>query len=248
MNDMNPEFLQMTAHTIGEKLLAGLIQEIRIMPDCWQKLNERKQEDIIERLSARVHAAVTLAVHMIASSERVTVVGKLESVTTKSTIKAVLEVDADAPGRHELSDARGKLLLLVIAGSDDHMGNLKATKADPDQNAMDLNDGDDSMEDADWGGDNSDDDAIDGEFLSIGVEKFAGLTLGDICRSVILHFTVIDVAKLQSRFAVDSDTATRLILLMLEEGVIELEAEADEPIDNTYKVIMAMADLDLDLE
>jgi hypothetical protein len=246
MNEANPEFLQMTANSIGEKLLAGLVQEIRIMPDCWQKLTESKQEDIIERLSSRVHAAVTLATHMIASAERVTVVGKLEQVTTKSKIKAVFVINPSSEGRHELQDSVDKDCLLVIANPDEHMGDLKATKADPDQNVMDLNSGDSSMENADWGG--TSEEPIEGEFLALGVEKFAGLTLGDICRSVILHFTCIDVAKLQSRFAVDSDTATRLILLMLEEGVIELETEASDPLENIYTVVMSLTDLDADLE
>ncbi|HWH86192.1 MAG TPA: cell division protein FtsK [Pseudomonas sp.] len=249
MNDVNPEFLQMTANTIGEKLLAGLVQEIRIMPDCWQKLTEHKQEDIIERLSSRVHAAVTLATHMIASSERVTVVGKLEQITTKSKIKAVFVISPTSEGRHELQDSVEKDCLLIIASADEHMGNMKSTKADPDQSAMDLNGGDGSMENANWGGDAPDEnEPIDGEFLSLGVEKFAGLTLGDICRSVVLHFTTVDVDKLQSRFAVDSATATRLILLMLEEGVIELHDESINPLENTYKVIKALTDLDLNLE
>lgn len=245
MNESNSEFLHMTAHTIGEKLLAGLVQEIRVMPDCWQKLTARKQEDVIERLTSRVHGAVTLATHMIASAERVTVVGKLESVTTKSTIKAVFEVDADAPGRHDLSDARGKLLLLVIASADEHMGDLTSTTADPDQNVMDLIGGDSSMEGADL---SKEADAVVAEFTTLGVETFSGLTLGDICRSVVLHFATVDVAKLQSRFAVDSETATRLILLMLDEGVIELSTEAEDRLDNTYKVIKALTDLDLNLE
>lgn len=46
----NPHFMNMTADTLGKSLLQGLIQEIRIMPDCWQKLPEAKQQDIIDRL------------------------------------------------------------------------------------------------------------------------------------------------------------------------------------------------------
>jgi hypothetical protein len=246
MNQANPEFLRMTADTIGEKILAGLIQEIRILPDCWQKLNHQKQEDVIERLSLQVQSAVTLATHMIASAERTTVVGKLEQMTTKSKIKAVFVINPTCAGRHELQDAVDKDCLLVIGGSGEHMGDMEAVRGDPDQNPLDLNGGDHSMEDADWGGSSPGD--IEGDFLNLGVERFSGLTFGDICRSVVLHFTKLDVAKLQSRFAVDSDTATRLILMLLDEAVIALEAEAIEPIDNIYTVIKTLTDLDPDME
>ncbi|MDI2468433.1 hypothetical protein [Pseudomonas aeruginosa] len=39
------------------------------MPDCWQKLPEAKQQDIIDRLERQVRNAATIAVHTIAGGE-----------------------------------------------------------------------------------------------------------------------------------------------------------------------------------
>jgi hypothetical protein len=70
----------------------------------------------------------------------------------------------------------------------------------------------------------------------------------DVAQLVVLHATTLDVAWLQRRTIIDSDMATSLILLLLENGVIELEAEGDMPIDNTYKVVAKLADLEMNLE
>lgn len=244
MSENNPHFLAMTANTIGEKILAGLVQEIRILPDSWHKLSENKQADVIARLEAQVTNAVTLATHMIAGAERKTAYGKLESVAIKDKMKAVLVINQSSPCRHELLDAVEQDCLIILGGADEFMGNIGgAVQPDPDQTPLDLNGGDhDMQEPGAWG-----DGAIDGEF-QIGVEKFAGLTFGEVCRSVAIHFMTLDAGRLQSRFAVSSDEATRLILLMLAEGVIELEEEGETPLENQYKVIKQLTDIDLDLE
>lgn len=248
MTEHNQHFLQMTTDTIGEKILAGLVQEIRIMPDCWQKLTENKQADVIDRLQAQVTNAVTLAVHMIAGAERKTAFGKLESVAIKDKMKAVLVINQSSPCRHELLDAVEQDCLIILGGADEFMGNIGgAVQTDPDQNPLDLNGGDGSMENANWKPDQGAA-VIDGEVLSIGVEKFGGFTFGDIARHVAAQKTEIDAGYLQSRFAISSDQATRLILLLLDEGVIELSVEAEQRIDNTYKVIAKLADIDLNLE
>lgn len=98
----NPHFMNMTADTLGKSLLQGLIQEIRIMPDCWQKLPEAKQQDIIDRLERQVRNAATIAVHTIAGGDRDTVYGKLESMTAKDKMKAVFVVNPSSPHKEDL--------------------------------------------------------------------------------------------------------------------------------------------------
>ena len=249
MTEHNQHFLAMTADTIGEKILAGLVQEIRILPDSWHKLSENKQADVIARLETQVTNAVTLATHMIAGAERKTAYGKLESVAIKDKMKAVLVINQSSPCRHELLDAVEQDCLIILGGADEFMGNIGgAVQPDPDQSPLDLNGGDQDMQEPGaWGGA----DAVDAEFediTRIGVEKFSGFTFGEICRAVAIHFMTIDAARLQSRFAVSSDQATRLILMLLDEGVIELESEGETPLDNQYKVIKQLTDIDLNLE
>lgn len=39
----------MTVANIGESFMAFIIQEIKALPDVWQKLNQNKQGDVIDR-------------------------------------------------------------------------------------------------------------------------------------------------------------------------------------------------------
>ncbi|HFS0762669.1 TPA: cell division protein FtsK [Pseudomonas aeruginosa] len=254
MSQNNAAFLHMTADTLGKSLLQGLIQEIRILPDVWQKLSEAKQTDVIERLEQQVRNAATIAVHTIAGAERETVYGKLESIAAKDKMKAVIVVNHSSPNKHDLLDAVNEDCLLIIGGAAEFLDGMKDVKADPDQNPLDLNGGDGDMEeDGAWGGEQQpDDDVVDAEFQELPqltVERFAGHTLGEIAIGVATKKDVFDAAWLQSRFALTTEEAERVILQLLDQGVIVLEQENEESRElNTYRVVKKPGDIALDLE
>ncbi|HEJ5786914.1 TPA: cell division protein FtsK [Pseudomonas aeruginosa] len=243
MSQNNAAFLLMTADTLGKSLLQGLIQEIRILPDVWQKLSEAKQTDVIERLEQQVRNAATIAVHTIAGAERETVYGKLESIAAKDKMKAVIVVNHSSPNKHDLLDAVNEDCLLIIGGAAEFLDGMKDVKADPDQTPLDLNGGDHDMEDSGaWGGMQPADD-------SDVVERFAGHTLGEIAIGVATKKDVFDAAWLQSRFALTTEEAERVVLQLLDQGVIVLEQENEESRElNTYRVVKKPGDIALDLE
>ncbi|HGN2142480.1 TPA: cell division protein FtsK [Pseudomonas aeruginosa] len=254
MSQNNAAFLHMTAETLGKSLLQGLIQEIRILPDVWQKLSEAKQTDVIERLEQQVRNAATIAVHTIAGAERETVYGKLESIAAKDKMKAVIVVNHSSPNKHDLLDAVNEDCLLIIGGAAEFLDGMKDVKADPDQNPLDLNGGDGDMEeDGAWGVEQQpDDDVVDAEFQELPqltVERFAGHTLGEIAIGVATKKDVFDAAWLQSRFALTTEEAERVVLQLLDQGVIVLEQENEESRElNTYRVVKKPGDIALDLE
>ncbi|HEJ1856756.1 TPA: cell division protein FtsK [Pseudomonas aeruginosa] len=254
MSQNNAAFLHMTADTLGKSLLQGLIQEIRILPDVWQKLSEAKQTDVIERLEQQVRNAATIAVHTIAGAERETVYGKLESIAAKDKMKAVIVVNHSSPNKHDLLDAVNEDCLLIIGGAAEFLDGMKDVKADPDQNPLDLNGGDGDMEEdgARGGEQQPDDDVVDAEFQELPqltVERFAGHTLGEIAIGVATKKDVFDAAWLQSRFALTTEEAERVILQLLDQGVIVLEQENEESRElNTYRVVKKPGDIALDLE
>lgn len=129
---------QMTVETIGRDLLQALVQEIKLMPDVWTKLSEQKQNDIIDRLRNRVAHDVVQAVHMIASDGRTVVMGDIDQITIKDGTKAVIKFSAAAPNLHELYEASGKAVLVVVAEAAKHTGGMDEIKGEADQRAMDL--------------------------------------------------------------------------------------------------------------
>lgn len=138
MND----FRQMTADTIGTDLLGALIDEIRLLPDVWQKLPKAKQDDVIDRLRERVANNVNMAVHVIASQNRTTVAGHLDKVTIKGNVEAVIKFDINTgnlPGLFEAAAWQGeKTVLVVVAGAESYTQGMDEVQGEKDQREMDL--------------------------------------------------------------------------------------------------------------
>ena len=132
------DFRAMTAETIGIDLLKALLDELKLMPDVWQKLTQGKQNDIIARLRARVESNVKMAVHLLAAEGRIVVVGDLEQITIKDGVKAVVKFTPSAPNLHNLYDAANKAVLVVVASADDLTGGMGVVQGEADQRVMDL--------------------------------------------------------------------------------------------------------------
>lgn len=132
------ETMSMTANTLGRDLLAALVGEMRLLPELWHKLPQSKQEDVIERLRKRVDDNVKMAVHLIASNGRTVVAGDLEQITIKDGAKAVIKIGRGAESLHELYEAQGQQVLVVVSGVHEHTGGMDEIRGESDQRAMDL--------------------------------------------------------------------------------------------------------------
>jgi len=163
MNAPDPKaILNMTADTIGKDLLSALVTELKLLPDAWPKLPKAKQDDIIDRLRNRVGDNVRMAVHLLASQGRTVVVGDLDAITIKDGVKATVKFSAVAPNLHELYDANGKAVLVVVANAGDHLGGMDAVQGESDQRAMNLGNEYDPKGDGKGMGD-----TVDGEATTI---------------------------------------------------------------------------------
>lgn len=136
MTDKN--VLQMTADSIGKDLLSALVTEMKLMPDIWVKLSEKKQNDVIDRLRARVDHNVKMATHLIASNGRIVVQGDLDQITIKDGVKAVVKFGGSQPNLHELYEASGKTVLVVVANPGEHTGGMDEIRGESDQRGFDL--------------------------------------------------------------------------------------------------------------
>jgi hypothetical protein len=127
------------AETMVGDLLGALVDEIRTMPDVWQKTSEAKQGEIIDRLTRRVEYAVKQACYIIASDNRPTIRAELEQIVLKDGIKAVLTIAGDEPARHEFFDAKGTSVLVVMQYAEQYSGGKDQVKPDKDQPEIPLN-------------------------------------------------------------------------------------------------------------
>jgi hypothetical protein len=132
------ETLEMTAETVGRNLLQALVQEIKLLPTVWSKIDQSKQNEVIAHLRNRVETNVKMAVHLISAEGRTAVAGDLDQITIKDGVKAVIKFSASAAALHALYEASGKSVLVVVANPAQHTGGMDAIQGDSDQHAMDL--------------------------------------------------------------------------------------------------------------
>lgn len=172
----SPEFkatMNMTANTLGKDLLSALVLEMKMMPDTWVKLSEKKQNDIIDRLRSRVDASVKMAVHLIAANGRTVVRGDLDKITIKDGAQALIKIGKSVAALHELAEAQGQAVLLVLSGGEgQYTGGMDEVRGESDQRAFEMGreytDGDgDGMPDADAP---ADDDVVDVDAKTVAIE------------------------------------------------------------------------------
>lgn len=125
---------------VGETLLGSLMslvrQELAAAQKPWQAMSEEEQADSINRIEMCCRQAVTKAAKIIASDDRASVTAKLEQLTVKDGIKAVLKLPKDTASTQFLSDSVGKSVLLVFVDPELHMGGADTVTADPNQRAL----------------------------------------------------------------------------------------------------------------
>lgn len=163
------DFREMTTETVAADLTKAVLDELALMPKPWQQLPQSHQQDIIDRMSKRVVANVAMTVRLIAEAGRKTIVAEVESVAVKDGAKAVFKVSGS--GIHDIVDAQGKEVLVIVSSPDEFMKGVHDIKGEPDQRAMDL--GHEYRDDDGGGmpeyqpGDTEDAEIIDGEQLAL---------------------------------------------------------------------------------
>lgn len=102
-------------------------------PLPWNMQTEQQQRDAIEKVTKAVSHTVEKAVAIIAADGRAVIKANVDQVTVKDGIKAVLTLSKSDALRHELVDAQGDVVLLVVASKEVYEGERKAARPDPDQ-------------------------------------------------------------------------------------------------------------------
>lgn len=124
--------------TVVGDLMALTLDELKHAQDVWQKLSEDEQDDAIRRVEQRVKAAVTTVVRMISAQGFTRVPAKIESITIKDGMKAVLLPLAISEDKHALIDAQGQTVTIVLADVSKFVDAPHDHKAEPVQRDLAL--------------------------------------------------------------------------------------------------------------
>lgn len=131
--------VELASETMVGDLMSLVIEELKAAPDVWQKLSEHKQDAVIGRVHQRVLDAVRQAVELIATNCHTAIPATLEHVTVKDAVKAVITVSRTDPGRHDLADAVGRAVMIVVADPTEFAGGAGDVKPDKDQPDLPIN-------------------------------------------------------------------------------------------------------------
>lgn len=140
--DAENDSLRIAGETMIGDLVRAIIDEIKAAPAVWQMMSERTQEQVIARVERQVVSAVEQCVHIIAAGEMPTIEARLEQITTKDCMKAVLLVSKNHASRHELMDSTGQEVLIVLPNKEQYTEQISGVTADPDQPGLALVDDD----------------------------------------------------------------------------------------------------------
>lgn len=143
-SDYEYEAIDMSAEHLGSELMGLVLQEIKAIPDVWQRLAEVRQADVIDRVRENVEQAVKQAVMIIAASGMTQVVADLEGVAIKDDIKATFKVSRtnSAEALQALYDAHNKACLLIVSTPEQFTGGMEEVRPDPDQPSLGFDDQD----------------------------------------------------------------------------------------------------------
>lgn len=229
------------AHELLEHdLVQVCLDQLKGLTAPYGKLSEQSQQDTIERITLGVKDAVKIAIRVIAARDVITIpvdVKRVQVDAAKLTVTAT--VDGKDPKKHDLIDSAGHLCLLVMA-PDDYDEGLDGIKPDRDQKELPLS----AAELAAGMGLNPDRQPGEPEHQGDDQQQdhqagdFGGNTIDEIT-VMVLRKDTIDIGWLQSRFAISIEDAQRVTLLLLDQNVIALETEGDNPENNVYRVTAA---------
>lgn len=236
-------------------LVEAALFELRNIKVPFSRLGEDDQQEVIDRITKQAEEVVWTAVGIISSRSVDTIPIKIaDSKFKEKSITVTGVVDAQDPNRIGLVDLSGKLALLVLAPSDYNEG-LDGIQAERDQRDLPLHVSE--IIGGMAGGEKPEDEPQTlgtAEDLAALVaagrpadegKEFGEFTYDEAAQLIVVRASTgaFKAAWIQSRLAIDSDKATTLLLRLIDNGVIQLEAEGATALEHSYKVIQQLADV-----
>lgn len=135
-----PTGTEIAKHTLTGDLRDAILQIVQTQKKPWQQLSENEQTLVVNNVQERVQHMVTKVVDIISADGRKTIIGNLVSIQVKDGFKATVSLPKDSELSHDLIDAQGSLVALVVADREAYTGEKAPAKVDKDQKELAVND------------------------------------------------------------------------------------------------------------
>lgn len=123
-----PAAIAAAASNLGRDMLDTLMGHVEKLPG-WAMTSEQTRNAAVKALRESVESTVRQAIQIIGSGQFPACGGMLANVSFGSKgIKAIVEIDRKAPGRHELIEMAGLEVVLLMASSGDYLARMQDIK------------------------------------------------------------------------------------------------------------------------
>jgi hypothetical protein len=226
---------EIASELLEHDLVQLCLDQLRGQTVTYGKLSQHAQQDTIERITLGVKDAAKMAIRIIAANGVATIPVDVKRVQVdEKKLTVTVTVDGKDPKKHDLVDSAGRLCLLVMA-PDDYNEGLDGIQPERDQKELALS----ASEIAGGMGlvpSNDDQPGNDSPSMLDDLNSITDTTYEEVLRLVVEAGGIISVTWMQQNLAVTSEKATSLLLQLIADNVIEVDTEADQSIDYTYKV------------
>lgn len=128
----NGEAAVVAAETLGHDMLEGILQSVREFPG-WDSLAKHQQDVHIDRLDKRIRMLVGQALDIVFRGDYPACVAELDAVAFGKSIRAKITIAKTSASRHELADAAGQTVIIVMANSEQYFERMKEIRGAADQ-------------------------------------------------------------------------------------------------------------------
>jgi len=125
-------------HEFVGRIKQLFVDHMKHLPDVWQKMSKDQQDDVLDAAEKSINEIVIDMIDYVASENRPTLAAMLDKVVVKDGIQGTITMAKHDPARHDLFDAQGQEVLIVVSGADGYIRGGEKVKGEEDQRGLDI--------------------------------------------------------------------------------------------------------------
>lgn len=118
-----------TAATLGRDLVNLILAALQRLPGKWDLMTEEQQNDAIGSAREDAHRFIGRAMHALYAGDVPAIAASLGTVSFGDSIGAKISVAKRDPARHELADASGQAVVVLIVDPSKFMAGVEEIRA-----------------------------------------------------------------------------------------------------------------------
>ena len=128
----NTDPAALAADTLGRDMLTTLLREVETVPG-WDRLPALEQQNRINAIADAIRRVIVQALDVLFRGDYPACAAELAQVSFGDGIRATLKISKTASSRHELADATGQTVVVVMARAEEFTQRMEEIKAQATQ-------------------------------------------------------------------------------------------------------------------